>query len=71
MTYALRGCSRALLAGSRPALASCSQVAADGDRWLLTAVRGHLGAQAGNAQVLGTAVGGLTGTSMRSTAGTL
>src|SRR5262249_50094487 len=43
MTYALRGCSRALLAGSKLALASCSQVAAGGDRWLLTAVRGHLG----------------------------
>jgi len=27
-TYALRGCSRALLAGSKPTLASCSQVAA-------------------------------------------
>src|SRR5215472_6559011 len=43
MTYALRACSRALLAGSKPALASCLQVAAGGDRWLLTAVRGHLG----------------------------
>src|SRR5215471_8853895 len=43
MTYALRGCSRALLAGSKLALASCSQVAAGGNRWLLTAVRGHLG----------------------------
>src|SRR5258708_4340497 len=42
MTYALRGCSRALLAGSKSALASCSQVAAGGDRWLLMAVRGHL-----------------------------
>src|SRR5436309_912533 len=42
-TYALRGCSRALLAGSKPALASCSQIAAGGDRWLLMAVRGHLG----------------------------
>jgi hypothetical protein len=27
----------------KPVLASCSQVAAGGDRWLLTAVRGHLG----------------------------
>jgi len=43
MTYALRGCSRALLVGSKRALASCSQVAAGGDRWLLMAVRGHLG----------------------------
>ena len=43
MTYALRGCSRALFAGSKPAPASCSQVADSGDRWLLTAVRGHLG----------------------------
>jgi hypothetical protein len=43
MTYALRGCSRALLAASKPALASCSQVAAGGGRWLLIAVRGHLG----------------------------
>jgi hypothetical protein len=42
-TYALRECSRALLAGSKPALASCSRVAAGGDRWLLMAVRGHLG----------------------------
>src|SRR5215470_8692890 len=29
--------------GSKPAQASCSQVAAGGDRWLLMAVRGHLG----------------------------
>ena len=43
MTYALRACSRALVAGSRSALASCSQVAAVGDRWPLMAVRGHLG----------------------------
>ena len=43
MTYALRECSRALLAGSKAAPASCSQVAAGGDRWLLMAVRGHLG----------------------------
>jgi hypothetical protein len=43
MTYALRACSRALLAGSNPAPASGSQVAAGGDRWLLMAVRGHLG----------------------------
>jgi len=46
-SYALRGCSRALLAGSKPALASCWQVAAGGDRWLLMAVRGHLGDTAG------------------------
>ena len=42
--YALRGCSRALLAGSKGALASCSQVAAGGDRWLVMrfgASRGH------------------------------
>jgi len=39
-TYALRGCSRALLAGPRSALASCSQGAAGGGRWLLMAVRG-------------------------------
>src|SRR6266480_5439856 len=31
------------LAGSNPALASSSRVAAGGDRWLLMAVRGHLG----------------------------
>jgi hypothetical protein len=37
----LRGCSGALLAGSKPALASCSRVADGGDRWLLMAVRGH------------------------------
>ena len=43
MTYALRGCHSALLVGSKSALASCSQVATGGDRWLLTAVRGHLG----------------------------
>ena len=42
-SYALRGCSGALLAHSEPAPASCSQVAAGGDRWLLMAVRGHLG----------------------------
>jgi hypothetical protein len=43
MTYALRECSRALLVGSKPASTSCSQVAAGGDRWLLMAIRGHLG----------------------------
>ena len=42
-SYALRGCSPVLLAGPKPALASCSQVAAGGDHWLLMAVRGHLG----------------------------
>ena len=42
-TYALRGCSRGLFAGRKPALASCSQVAAGGDRWLSMAIRGHLG----------------------------
>jgi hypothetical protein len=42
-TYALRECSRALLAGPRSALASCSQGAAGGGRWLLMAVRGHRG----------------------------
>src|SRR6185437_7038669 len=41
MTYALRGCHRALLASPEPGLASCSQVADDGDRWQLMAVRGH------------------------------
>ena len=43
MTYALRACSRALLTGSKPVLASRSQAAGGGDRWLLMAVRGHLG----------------------------
>ena len=43
MTYALRGCHRALLASSKPGLASCSQVADGGDRWQLMAVRGHVG----------------------------
>ena len=43
MTYALRAGSRALLAGANLMPASGSQVAAGGDRWLLTAVRGHLG----------------------------
>jgi hypothetical protein len=38
---ALRGCHHALIAGSNPARASCSQVAAGGDRWLLMAARGH------------------------------
>ncbi len=42
-SYALRGCHDALLTGSIPALASCSQVTADGGRWLVTVVRGHLG----------------------------
>jgi hypothetical protein len=32
-----------LLAGSNPARGSGSRVAAGGDRWLLRAVRGHLG----------------------------
>jgi hypothetical protein len=40
-TYALRECPRALLANSEAVLASCSPVAARGDRWLLMAVRGH------------------------------
>ena len=40
-------CSR----GSKPALASCSQVAAGGDRWLLMAIRGH--APVMRVQVLG------------------
>jgi len=31
------------LRGSKPALASCSQPVAGGNRWLLMAVRGHLG----------------------------
>lgn len=38
----LRVCSRALPTGPKPGLASCSQVAA-GDRWLVMAIRGHLG----------------------------
>ena len=42
-TYALRACHGALLVGSKPALASISHVAAGGGRWLLMAVRGHLG----------------------------
>jgi len=42
-SHALRGCSRALLAGSKPVPASCSQVADGGCRWLLMTVRGHLG----------------------------
>src|SRR5215471_16725237 len=42
MTYALRACSVALLAGSILALPSCSQVAAGGHHWLLMVVRGHL-----------------------------
>ena len=42
-TYALRGCHGALLAASEPALASCSHVAAGGNRCLLMAIRGHLG----------------------------
>jgi hypothetical protein len=42
-SYALRGCHSALLGETKLALASCPQVVAGGDRWLLTAVRGHLG----------------------------
>ena len=42
-SYALRACSRALLASSKPPLASCSQVAASRHRWLLTAVRASRG----------------------------
>ena len=42
MTYALRGCSRALLAGPKPALTSCSQVTVGGGHWLLMAIRGHV-----------------------------
>ncbi len=45
-SYALRGCHDVLLAGSNPALASRSRVDAGGDRWLLVAVRGHLGGHA-------------------------
>ena len=44
-TYALRACSRALLAWSKPALPSRSRVAAAGGRWLLMAVRGISGAR--------------------------
>lgn len=40
---ALGACSYVLLVASRPALASSSQVAACGNRRLLTVVRGHLG----------------------------
>ena len=36
LTYALRGCHGALLAGSKPALGSSSLVAAGGAHWLLT-----------------------------------
>ena len=43
MTYALRGRSRALLTSSESALASSSQGAAGDGRWLLMAVREHLG----------------------------
>jgi hypothetical protein len=39
MTYALRGCSHALIAGSKPARSSYSQVAGGGHCWLLMAVR--------------------------------
>jgi hypothetical protein len=42
-SYALRACHVRCSRGSRPALASGSQVAVSGRRWLLTAVRGHLG----------------------------
>jgi hypothetical protein len=41
--HALRECSHALLAGLKPVLASCSQVADGGGRWLLMTFRGHLG----------------------------
>jgi hypothetical protein len=47
--YALRVRLHALLAGSKPVLASSSQGAAAGGRWLLMAIRGHLGARACNA----------------------
>ncbi len=40
---ACRACHVRCSPGSRSALASGSQVAAGGDRWLLMAVRGHLG----------------------------
>jgi hypothetical protein len=43
VTYALRACSRALLTVAKRALASYSQVAVGGHRWLLTAIRRHLG----------------------------
>jgi hypothetical protein len=43
VTYALRACSQALLAGSKPSFPSGSAGVAVGDRWLLMAVRGHLG----------------------------
>ena len=42
-TYALRACHLRCPGGVKPALASCSQVAAGGNSWLLTVVRGHLG----------------------------
>jgi hypothetical protein len=41
--YALRACHVRYSPGSKPALASCSQVPAGGCRWMLMAVRGHLG----------------------------
>jgi hypothetical protein len=43
MTYALRACSCALLAGSEPGASSGFQAAASGGCRLLMAVRGHLG----------------------------
>jgi hypothetical protein len=45
-TYALRGCSRALLAALEAVLAPGSYAAARGGHRLLTAVRGHLGEHA-------------------------
>jgi len=45
VSYALRGCSRALLARSRFALSMGSLGVAGGHRWLLTAVRGISGAR--------------------------
>jgi hypothetical protein len=45
-----------LLAGTKPSLASCPQVAAGGDRWLLMAVRGHPGDT--HAKCVGQVLGG-------------
>jgi hypothetical protein len=55
-TYALRECSCALLADPRSALASCSQGADGGGRWLLVAVRGHSGGT--RLRLIVTALGG-------------
>jgi hypothetical protein len=45
-SYSLRECSRALLAGSKPALASGSQVVAGGDHWLFEVPEASMSAAA-------------------------